>query len=114
MLEITVYGCTNTRMHYSKDARAMKKISHPSFFPYYPFSLFFFLPLHFFPHQLITINHGLHLRLIQTLCLHLSRFTPLRKTLTVDHYLCIEYFQHSKDRGKRVIICDGFIVQLQK
>ena len=30
-------------------------------------------------HQLITINHGLHLRLIQTMCLHLSRSTLLRK-----------------------------------
>ena len=33
--------------------------------------------------QLNTINHGLHF----------SRSTPLRKTLTVNHYLCIEYFQ---------------------
>jgi len=34
--------------------------------------------------QRITINSDLHLRIIQTLCLHLSRSTPLRKTLTVN------------------------------
>ena len=107
MAAIYAYALVNGQVGYEKAFTPL------SFFPYYPFSLFFFLPLHFFPHQLITISHS-HLRLIQTLCLHLSRFTPLRKTLTVDHYLCIEYFQHSKDRGKRVIICDGFIVQLQK
>ena len=69
-----------------------------SFFLSYPSSLFF-PPLHNFSqvflfHQLIAINYGLHLRLIQTLCLHLSRSTPLRKTLTFNHYLHIEYFQH--------------------
>ena len=31
---------------------------------------------------------------MQTLCLHSSRSTPLRKTLTFYHYLRIEYFQH--------------------
>ena len=42
-----------------------------------------------------TIN-DLHLCSIQTMCLlHLSYSTPLRKTLTVNHYLRIEwYFQH--------------------
>ena len=43
--------------------------------------------------QLNTINYDLHLRIIQTLRLHLSRATPLRKTLTVNHYLRIKYFQ---------------------
>lgn len=41
----------------------------------------------------MTINHDLHLHLIQTLCLHLGPSTPLRKTLTVGHYLLIDYFQ---------------------
>ena len=41
-----------------------------------------------------TINYGLHLRMMQTFCLHFSRPTPLRKTLTVSHYLRNEYFQH--------------------
>ena len=43
--------------------------------------------------QLNTIN-DLNLRSIQTLCLHLSYSTPLRKTQTVNHYFRIEYFQH--------------------
>ena len=42
--------------------------------------------------QLNTIN-DLHLCSIQTLCLHPSYSSPLRKTQTVDHYLRIEYFQ---------------------
>ena len=74
------------------------------------FSLFSFLfllsrlPFLFFPSTLLlpyvfpflqfdTIN-DLHLRSIQTLCLHLSYSTPLRETQTVNHYLHIEYFQH--------------------
>ena len=40
-----------------------------------------------------TINYDLHLRIIQTLCLHLSHSTLLHKILTVNHYVCIEYFQ---------------------
>ena len=63
-----------------------------------PFSLHFFLSVHIFPQvfpfdQLITIKHDLFLRLIQTLCPRLSRSTLLRETLTVDHYLRIDYFQ---------------------
>ena len=42
--------------------------------------------------QLNTVNYGLHLGIIQTLCLHFSRSTSLRKTLTVNHYLRIEIF----------------------
>ena len=50
-------------------------------------SFYSFLPVHIFPqvfpfHRVITINHDLHLRLIQTLCLHLSHSTLPRKTLT--------------------------------
>src|ERR1700761_7281171 len=49
--------------------------------------------------QLNTINYGLHLGIIQTLCLPFSRFTPLRKTLTVNHYLRIEYFNTENRRN---------------
>ena len=45
-------------------------------------------------HQPITTNHDLHPHLIQTLYLRVGHSTPLRKTLTVNHYLRIEYFQH--------------------
>ena len=60
------------------------------------------LPQVFLFLQLNTIN-DLHLRSIQTLCLHLSYSTPLRKTLTVNHYLRIEYFQHIPGFSFRVI-----------
>ena len=83
----------------------MKMFSHPCLFPFIaslsfpPRILFSF---HFtsssrlsFP-QLNTINYDPHLRIIRTFCLRLSRSTPLRKTLTVNHYLLIEYFQHTK------------------
>ena len=83
--------------------QAMKLFSHPCLFLFVSF-LFLSLSSSFlFPFtsssslaflQLNTINYDLHLRIIQTLCLHLSRSTPLRKTLTVNHYLCIEYFLH--------------------
>ena len=38
-------------------------------------------------------NHDLHLHLTQTLCLQLSCFVQLRKTLIGDHYLRIDHFQ---------------------
>ena len=38
-------------------------------------------------HQLNTMNYDFHLRIIEVLCLHLSRSTPLRKAPTIDHYL---------------------------
>ena len=70
----------------------------------------FLFPLHFSSSlsilQLNTINYDLHLRIIQTLCLHLSNSTPLNKTLTANHYLRIEYFQHWKAKLIRVTICD--------
>ena len=73
------------RMNWSKDMQAMKKVSHPclSFLPVLPLSSSSTL-LSSSPsfHQLITINHGIHLRLIQTLCLYLRRSTQLGKTLT--------------------------------
>jgi len=43
--------------------------------------------------QLNTINYDLHLCIIHTLYLRLSLSIPLRKTLTVNHYLRIEYFK---------------------
>ena len=43
-------------------------------------------------HQLITTNYDLHLLIVQTLCLHSSRSTRLRKTFTVNHYFHIPYF----------------------
>jgi len=46
--------------------------------------------------RLGTVNYGLHLRIIRTLCLYSSRSTPLREILTVYHYLRIEYFQHCR------------------
>lgn len=57
------------------------------------------LPNYNFPqvipfYQLIAINHDLYLRLTRTLSLHLNRSTPLRKTLIVNHYLRLDYFQH--------------------
>ena len=63
--------------------------------------------------QLNTINHDLHLRIIQTLCLHLSRSTPLRKTLTVNHCLHIEYFQQTffvvRTTFSRIAILSSFL-----
>ena len=61
-----------------------------------------FLPIHIFPqdfrfHQLNTINDDFYL-LIQTLCFHLSHQTPQPKTLTTDHYLCLDYFLVHGDR----------------
>ena len=75
-------------------------LSPPFLFPLH-FQVFSFL-------QLNTINYDLHLRIIQTLCLHLSHSTPLRKTLTVNHYLRIEYFQRSGIRSgpERLATCE--------
>ena len=56
--------------------------------------------------QLNTINDLFHLHLIRTLCLHLGYSTPLPKTLTVNHYLHIQYFQHQICRDPRVISDD--------
>jgi len=66
----------------------------------------FLLPLLFFLKsflQLNTIGNDFHLCLIQILCLHFSRSTPLRKTLTINHYLRIEYFQQPRAQKLRVI-----------
>ena len=85
----------------------MKMFSHPCL----SFPLVLSLSLSFFHftsssslsfHQLITINYDLHLYIVQTLCFHLSRSTPLRTTLTVNHYLLTEYFQ--RDVLKRLMI----------
>jgi len=65
----------------------------PSFLPSYLRSLHTFLPVRNFPQNLpfhqviININHDLHL--------HLSGFGPLRKVLTVNHYLGSPDFQHT-------------------
>jgi len=100
-------GRTGTPTHYSKDAQAMKSFHILVFLSFLSFlSLLSSLTqlsssLSF--HQLFTKNHGLHLHLIQTLCLHLSRSTPLRKVLTVNHYLRIEYFQRYRNLKTRVM-----------
>ena len=84
-----------------------------SLFPFYFFSLIFFslsaslLPQVFPLLQLNAIN-DLHLRLIQTLFLHLSHSTPLHKTLTINYFLRIEYFQHSYCALPRVMFYDAF------
>jgi len=72
------------------------------------FSLFFFLPAFSSPHlslpvlefphtipflTLSAVDRELLYCLIQTLCLHLSRSTRLRKNPIADHYLCVYYFQ---------------------
>jgi len=65
------------------------------FIPFFPFMAFLKALL---PSYLpISTNHDFHLRLriIQTLCLHLSHFIPLRKTLIAHHCLRIGYFQDS-------------------
>ena len=83
----------------------MKKFSYPclSFFSSCPLSLLLSsstqLSSRVSFHQLVAISCDLHLRIIQTLCLHLSCSTPLCKTLTVDHYLPIEYFQTKLSKG---------------
>ena len=76
-----------TRKKKDTQAKFRKMFSHPSISLHstQPSSSLSF-------HQLITINYDLHLRIIQTSCLRLSRSTPLRKNLTVNHYPRIEYF----------------------
>jgi len=59
-----------------------------------------FLPVHNFPQvlpstKLSSINHDSHL--------HLSGFSPLRKILTVNHYLRNQDFQHCSLLWLRVI-----------
>ena len=56
--------------------------------------------------QLNTLNYD-HC-IIQTLSLHFNRSTPLRKTLTVNHYLHIEYFQQGSVHIPRVILHDPY------
>ena len=83
------------RVHTSqKGAQDMRMFSRPclSFLPL--LSLSALLPQVFPFIKLITFGYDLHFLIIQNLCLHLSRSTPLRKTLTVNHYLRSEYFQH--------------------
>ena len=100
-------GCAHTtRPHlYAyvlvNDAQAMKMFSRPRLFlsPSCYFSLVIFLStlyslLTSFLSSTQHINDDLHPRIIQILCLHISHSTPLLKTLTVNHYLCIKYFQH--------------------
>ena len=69
-----------------------------SLFPFCSFSpVFFPLSTSLLSQVLLSFNSALSImicffRIIQTLCLHFSRPTPLRKTLTINHYLRIEYF----------------------
>ena len=51
-------------------------------------------------------NLGLLRLLATTLCPHKSHSTPLRKTLTVDYYLRIDYFQQEFSLKARVMACD--------
>ena len=99
-------GCARTtRPHWYAYALVKGRASYETVFTpsaslsFLALSLFLLLPStsllslsHSF-HQLNTINYHPHPRIIQTLYIHLSRSTPLRKTLTVNHYLRIEYFQ---------------------
>ena len=97
-------GCSRTsRPHWYAYALVKGSASYgkvftpPFFFPSCPLSLLssFALLSSSLPfHQPITTNHDLHPHLIQTLYLRVGHSTPLRKTLTVNHYLRIEYFQH--------------------
>ena len=87
-------------MRRRSDAQALKSFTPLSFLSSRLSSLHTFLPVDnlsrvFYFYRLITINHNLHLRSTQTLCLHLSRSTLMRKTLTIDNYLGIQYFQQS-------------------
>ena len=104
-------GCACTsRPHWYAYALGKGHASHESvftslsFFPPSPFSFslsFFHVtsPSSLSFLQLNTINYDLHLRIIQTLCLRSSCSTPLRKTLTANHHLRIEYFQHKIRRA---------------
>ena len=59
--------------------------------------------------QLNTIN-ALNLHSIQTLYLHLSYSTPLRRTQTVNHYLRIGNFQQGRLVTARVMSHDDIII----
>jgi len=89
-------GHCGIRTHQWKYAQDMKMVSPPcsSFLPSPPTLPPAHNPSQVFPfYRLITINHDPRLRLILALCLHLSGSTPLRKTLTVNHYLHSNYFE---------------------
>jgi len=105
-------GCARTtRPHWYayplvNDAQAMKIVFTPCLFLFVSFLfflslslsfVFFLLSLHFFLEFFLSSTHhnnyDLHLRIIQILCLHISRSSLLRKTLTVNHYLHVKYFQ---------------------
>ena len=103
-------GCARiTRPHWYahalvNDAQAMKIVFTPlsvsfCFLPVLSLSSSF-LSSHHFPLKSFLPstqynNYDLRLRTVQTLYLHLGHSTPLRKTLTVNHYLRIEYFQQA-------------------
>jgi len=110
---LSLQGRTGALYAYAlvNDAQAMKIVFTPlsvslCFLSVLSLSSSFLLPLLFFLKsflQLNTIGDDFHLRLIQILCLHFSRSTPLRKTLTINHYLRIEYFQQPRAQKLRVI-----------
>ena len=112
---LSLQGRTGALYAYAlvNDAQAMKIVFTPlsvslCFLSVLSLSSSFLLPLLFFLKsflQLNTIGDGFRLRLIQILCLHFSRSTPLRKTLTINHYLRIEYFQQPRVQKLRVISC---------
>jgi len=84
-----------TRTNRRSNARAIKIFyTCPSFPPV--FSLFIFsFRFTTFLKSFLSINNQSSPPppLIQTLCPHLGRSTPPRKTFTVHHYLSVNYFQ---------------------
>jgi len=82
------YGNVFTPLSFSLPFLPVPSLSSSFFFHFTSSSCLSFL-------QLNRNNYDLHLRITQTFCLHLSRSSPLLKTLTVNHYLRIEYFQQS-------------------
>ena len=99
--------------------RKLRKRCHtPVCFSLFPFSSFslVFLSLNLTSSsflsflQLNTIKYDLSLHIIQIVCLHFSRSTPLGKTLTVNHFLRIEYYQQTLHPLSRVTTHDPSLV----
>ena len=106
----TLWPLTHT-FALAKGRASSENVSTPLIFlPSYLRSLHTFLPVCNLPQafpliELSSINHDIHL--------HLSGFSPLRKILTINHYLRSPDFQHTGESGKRVISC-GYYSQPSK
>ena len=89
-------GMLTHRRTNTQARKSLLLFSFPSFLPFLPFQplpvLNFLEDFSFY--ALNAINHQLLHRLIQIRSPRLRRSTPPRKTLKLDHYLCIHYFQH--------------------